>query len=234
MPGILAAVTTRGGAAGIQNRYVRNLAGTPLIAYSLREAEKSERIERIVLSTDSKEVARAAGLYSTKVIVRPDDLAGEDVFRVEIVKHALEELRNIDGFNPAIVVVLPASCPLRRARHIDAVIEKMEKTGADSVVTVCPVQESPYRMVTLDGDKAVPFGVDAEGITNERDLPQVYRLTNAVIALKPPLLYEQDRLYGGDMRAVVMTAAESVEVTDRYSFMRAEAVLKDRKKDIFR
>ena len=116
MAGILGVITTRGGAGGMYNTYTRNLAGTPLVAYSLREADKSKHLQRTILSTDSKEVARAAGLYSTKTIVRPNDLAGENVARREIVKHALEELKGSEGYEPSLLVVLPASCPLRLAR----------------------------------------------------------------------------------------------------------------------
>ena len=234
MSEILGIITTRGGSRGIHNTYTFNLAGTPLIAYALREVDKAKQLSRAILSTDTKEVARAAGLYSTKTIVRPDDLAGEAVSRTEIVKHALQELKESENYEPDIFVVLPASCPLRRAQQIDQAVEKREKTGADSVVSVCLAEESPYRMVTLKGDKAVPFAADAEGITDESELPQVYRLNNAIYVLQTSLLMEQDRLYGGDVRAIVMNREDSVEVTDRYSFMRAEALVKERKKSIFK
>ncbi len=234
MSEILGIITTRGGSRGIHNTYTFNLAGTPVIAYALREADKAKRLGRIILSTDSKEVARAAGLYSTKTIVRPDDLAGEDVSRTEVAKHALEELKDTESYEPDILVVLPASCPLRRAQQIDQAIEKREKTGADSVVSVCPVEESPYRMVTLKDDRAIPFAADAEGMTDESELPQVYKLNNAIYVLKASLLREQDRLYGGDMRVIVMKREDSVEVIDRYSFMKAEALVKERKKNIFK
>jgi N-acylneuraminate cytidylyltransferase/CMP-N,N'-diacetyllegionaminic acid synthase len=234
MSEILGIITTRGGSRGIHNTYTFNLAGTPVIAYALREADKAKHLPRIILSTDSKEVARAAGLYSTKTIVRPDDFAGEAVSRTEIVRHALEELEDSENSHPDTLVILPASCPLRRAQQIDQAVEKMEKTGADSVVSVCLAEESPYRMVTLKDDRAVPFAADAEGITNESELPRVYRLNNAIYVLKTSLLQEQDRLYGGDVRAIVMKQEDSVEITDRYSFMKAEAIVKERKKDIFK
>lgn len=234
MSEILGIITTRGGSRGIHNTYTFNLAGTPLIAYALREVDKAKHLGRVILSTDSKEVARAAGLYSAKTIVRPDDLAGESVSRTEIVRHALDELKSSEGYEPEVIVVLPAACPLRRAQQIDQAIEKREKTGADSVVSVCPAEESPYRMVTLNGDRAVPFAADAEDITDESELPPVYRLNNAIYVLETFLLLEQDRLYGGDVRAVVMNTDDSVEVVDRYSFMKAEALVKERKKDIFK
>jgi CMP-N,N'-diacetyllegionaminic acid synthase len=234
MSEILGIITTRGGSRGIHNAYTFNLAGTPVIAYTLREADSARHLTRTILSTDSREVARAAALYSTKTIVRPDDLAGEGVARTEIVRHALEELRNSEGYEPETLVVLPASCPLRRAQQIDQAVEKREKTGADSVVSVCLVEESPYRMVTLRDDRAVPFAADAEDITDESELPHVYRLNNAIYVLKTSLLQEQDRLYGGDMRVIVMKQEDSVEITDRYSFMKAEAFVKERKKNIFK
>jgi len=228
MAGILAVVTTSGGAAGIHNRFTRNLAGTPLIAYSLKECDKAKHIQRCVLSTDSKEVARAAGLYSAQVVSRPAELSGENTPLEAIVKHALEELKNSEGYEPELVVVLPGTFPLRRAAAIDEAIEKMEQAGADSVVSVCPAPYPPSEMVTLDGDRALPLLLDAgKG-------RRAYRVSGAVYVLKPALLLEQGKLRGPDTRALVMSAGDSVEVTSRYSFMRAEAAAKDRKKDILR
>ncbi len=228
MAGILAVVSTSGGAAGIHNRFTRNLAGTPLIAYSLKECDKARHIQRCILSTDSKEVARAAGLYSVQVISRPADLSGEKTPLVAIVRHALEELKSAEGYEPGLVVVLPGTFPLRRATDIDEAIEKMEQTGADSVVSVCPAELSPYEMVRLEGDRALALLPDTGGE------PRVYRISGAIYVLRPALLLEQGKLHGPDTRAIVMKARDSVEVTSRYSFMQAEATVKDRKKDIFR
>jgi N-acylneuraminate cytidylyltransferase/CMP-N,N'-diacetyllegionaminic acid synthase len=228
MAGILGIVITRGGARGIHNTYTRNLANQPVVAYSLRECDKSKHLQKCVLSTDAKEVARAATLYNVKVVMRPAELAGNRTALVEIVKHALEELKNAEGYEPGVVAVLAADYPLRRAGQIDEAIEKLEATGADSVVSVSPAEQSPYDMVKLEGDKAVPFMEDTG------DRPKVYRLNGAIHVLKASLVLEQGRLSGGDMRAVVMNQADCVSVDTRPGFMRAEAILKDRKKDIFR
>jgi N-acylneuraminate cytidylyltransferase/CMP-N,N'-diacetyllegionaminic acid synthase len=236
MAGILGIVATRGGARGIHNTYTRNLANQPVVAYSLKECEKSKHLQKCILSTDSKEVSRAAALYNVNVIMRPsvgDTLRKSVPLRtplVEIVKHALEELKSAEGYEPGVVVLLPAEFPLRRAGQIDEAIEKLEATGADSVVSVCPAEQSPYEMVKLEGDKAVPFVED----TGEKT--RVYRLNDAIHVFRPSLVLEQGwkKLSGGDMRAVVMKQADCVSVETRYGFMRAEAILKDRKKDIFR
>jgi len=227
MAGILGIITTRGGARGIHNTYTRNLANQPVVAYSLKECEKSRHLQKSVLSTDAKEVSRAAALYNVKVIIRPAGLAGEKTPFIEIVKHTLEEIKSAEGYEPGVVVLLPAEFPLRRALQIDEAIEKLEATGADCVVSVSPAEQSPYEMVKLEGDKAVPF------VEDTGDRPEVYRLTGAIYALKPSLL-EQGKLSGGDMRAVVMKQVDCVSVDTRPGFMRAEAILKDRKKDIFR
>jgi CMP-N-acetylneuraminic acid synthetase len=222
MAGILGIVATRGGARGIHNTYTRNLANQPVVAYSLKECEKSKHLQKCILSTDSKEVSRAAALYNVNVIMRPsvgDTLRKSVPLRtplVEIVKHALEELKSAEGYEPGVVVLLPAEFPLRRAGQIDEAIEKLE--------------QSPYEMVKLEGDKAVPF------VENTGEKLRVYRLNDAIHVFSPSLVLERGwkKLSGGDMRALVMKQADCVSVETRYGFMRAEAILKDRKKDIFR
>ena len=228
MAGIIGIVTTRGGIRGPHNIYTKNLAGTPLVAYTLRETDKSKHIQRTILTTDAKDVARAAGLYSAKVITRPAELSGEKTPLADIVRHALEELKTGEDCEPGVVVVLPAEFPIRRAAQIDEAIEKLEASGADSVMGVCPAEQSPYEMVRLDGDRAAAFIEE----TGKRQ--KAYRVSGALYVLKPSLLLEQGKLCGGDMRAVVTGLGDSTEVLNRTGFMKAEHILRDRKKDIFR
>ena len=97
MAGILGIIPARGGSKGLKNKNIMNLANTPLIAYTIRECEKSKHIQRHIVSTDSKEVARVAGLYNAKVLMRPAELARDDTSMAAVVKHALEDLKNAAG-----------------------------------------------------------------------------------------------------------------------------------------
>jgi len=95
---------------------------------------KSRRINSAVLSSDDAEIReRATGKVAPWS--RPVELA-QDETSTEAV---LADVLDVPGtWKPDIVVLLQPTSPLRRAEHIDEAIELLERTGADSVVSVSP------------------------------------------------------------------------------------------------
>jgi len=125
-----------------------------------------------------------------------------------------------------VVVVLQPTSPLRSEKYIDEAVEKLLRTGADSVVTVCEVKHHPFWSFTAKGDKLYPFS--KKGITTSRrqDLPMIYAVNGAVYAVRRDVLFEQNSLYGKDTRAVVMPYEESLDIDNYFDLFIAEMVLK--------
>ena len=73
---ILAIIPARGGSKGIPGKNIKELNGKPLMAYTIEEALKCPEIDRVVVSTDSKEIAQVAEKYGAEVpFMRPAQLA---------------------------------------------------------------------------------------------------------------------------------------------------------------
>ena len=69
---ILAIIPARGGSKGIPHKNIQNLAGKPLIAYTIIAAKKSKLIDKIVVSTDDKKIAKISEAYGIEVpFLRP-------------------------------------------------------------------------------------------------------------------------------------------------------------------
>ena len=64
---ILAIIPARGGSKGIPGKNIKELNGKPLMAYTIEEALKCPEIDRVVVSTDSKEIAQVAEKYGADV-----------------------------------------------------------------------------------------------------------------------------------------------------------------------
>ena len=109
---ILAIIPARGGSKRLPNKNVRLLAGKPLIAHSIEFAKKSPKINKIVLSTDSKLIADIGKEYGAEIIMRPDELAQDTTKTAPVLVHAVDELEK-QGYIPDVVVLLQATCPIR-------------------------------------------------------------------------------------------------------------------------
>lgn len=64
--------------------------GEPIIAYSIRAAQRD--FDRVVVSTDDDEIADVAREYKAEVLVRPPELAQDEVGTQEVVRHAIRSL----------------------------------------------------------------------------------------------------------------------------------------------
>jgi N-acylneuraminate cytidylyltransferase/CMP-N,N'-diacetyllegionaminic acid synthase len=224
---ILAIIPARGGSKGLPGKNLRHLAGRPLIAYAIDAALASSFKPRIVVSTDSEEIASAARELGAEVpFMRPAELAGDETPMFPVIRHALEWLARNEGYEPELVVLLQPTSPLRTAQHIDGAIRVALEPGSDSVVSLCEAEHSPYWMRVLDEDGLVKPFVESEGeYARRQDLPPVYRLNGAILVTRPGVAKE-GQLLGPKTRAFVMSREDSVDIDDETGFLLAEALLR--------
>ena len=87
---VLGVVPARGGSKGIPGKNVRLLGGQPLLAYAVQAARASQVINRLILSTDSEEIAAVGRQVGVEVpFIRPAELAQDDTPMVPVLRHAV-------------------------------------------------------------------------------------------------------------------------------------------------
>ena len=163
---VLALVPARGGSKGVPGKNVKPLAGHTLLEYTARAARESGVIDRIMLSTDSPEIADAGRRAGLEVpFMRPASLAADDTPMVAVIEHAVAEIAR-RGWSPDIIVLLQPTSPLRRSDHIRDAVNLLRETNADSVVTVVEVPRhlSPYYVMRIDEGRLKPFLPDGARI----------------------------------------------------------------------
>ncbi|KKU84922.1 MAG: CMP-N-acetylneuraminic acid synthetase, partial [Parcubacteria group bacterium GW2011_GWA2_47_8b] len=98
---ILGIITARGGSKGVPGKNIKLLGGKPLIAYSIEAAQKSGVFDRIILTTDDQKIADVAKQYGCEVpFMRPAELAGDTVQHLPVLRHAVQWLKDNDGYSP--------------------------------------------------------------------------------------------------------------------------------------
>ncbi|MDD4951025.1 MAG: acylneuraminate cytidylyltransferase family protein, partial [Desulfovibrionaceae bacterium] len=149
---VLGFITARGGSKGIPRKNLADLAGRPLIRYTVDAALESRTLDRVFLSTEDAEiveVCRALGLHSP--YVRPASLAADDSRVIDCVLHGLDWLEAEQGYVPDAVALLQPTCPLRLAADIDAAVAAFLKSGSRSLVTVHELAEHPFECLRTSG-----------------------------------------------------------------------------------
>lgn len=183
---VLGLIPARGGSKGIPRKNVRPLAGRPLISYTIEVARGAASLERVVVSTDEKEIARVARDCGAEVpFLRPDRCATDSASSMSVVLHALEWFRVHEQYEPDAVALLTPTTPLRTAAQIDGCVELLQKTGLGSAVTVIPVHDHPYFVYALENGGRLREILPQEPKPQRRqDLPSFYRQSQAVIVTR--------------------------------------------------
>jgi len=228
---VLGVIPARGGSRGVPRKNLALLAGRPLLSYTFDAVRDSRCLTRTVLSTDDVEIAAYARSCGVEVpFMRPAALAGDTTPALPVVQHALAELGRT-GFVPDVVVLLQPTSPLRRAAHIDAAVEKLLASGADSVVTVVevPHQFNPVSVMKIEEGRLVPF-FEGQGTTvlRRQDKPHVYARNGAAVYATRRQTIIGGSLFGADSRPLEMTAAESIDIDGPDDLIMAEALIRSR------
>lgn len=225
---VIGITLARGGSKGVPRKNIREINGIPLIAYTIREALKSQYIDVYVVSTDDNEIATVARDWGAKVIMRPKHLAADDTPSIDALQHALR-VANEKWGNFDIVADLRCTNPLKDVGDIDGAIMKLIKTGADVVVGVSKLEDHhPARIKRIFQDRLIDFAWPEDNRGQRQDLkPDAYIRNGSIYIVRASALEEGIHFLGTDeIRPWIMPLSKSVNVDTELDFKLLEAMLK--------
>jgi CMP-N-acetylneuraminic acid synthetase len=154
----IALIPARAGSKRIANKNIRNLAGHPLIAYTIRSAVDSGIFSDVVVSTDSEKYAEIAKYYGATVpFLRPREFAGDLSPDIEWVSHTLKRLKN-EGKEFDCFSILRPTSPFRLPGTIRRAWDKfIPEEGVDSLRAVEKCHEHPGKMWVVRGKRMMPL-----------------------------------------------------------------------------
>jgi CMP-N,N'-diacetyllegionaminic acid synthase len=226
---VLAIVPARGGSKGIPGKNLVMLAGKPLIAYTIEQACKASTISRVVVSTDSECIAEVARGSGGEVVRRPAELASDTAPTEPALQHCLECLKQQEGYEPDLVVLLQATSPLRRASHIDEAVALLRREGADSLFSCCPTSGFIWRRT---GAEVTPLNYEPRRRPRRQDAPEDVVENGSIYVFKPWVLTTLGCRLGGKIAMYPMSPLDSWQVDELDDIAMVEALLRKRFPDL--
>ncbi len=169
---VVALIPARGGSKGIPRKNLAPLGGLPLIAHAIGNALAAERIGRVIVSTDSPEIAAEAIRHGAEVpFLRPPELARDETPMLDVILHAERHIR-AGGERLAALALLQPTSPFLRRKSIDRAIESFLDGDAAVLKAVRRVREPPHWMMIRRGERLVPY-VDGP-VLRRQDLPELF------------------------------------------------------------
>lgn len=224
---VLAIIPARGGSKGTPQKNIRTFMGHPLIAYSITAAFFCRYASRIIVSTDSYQIAEISKRYGAEVpFLRSPELATDTSRDIEFCQHVLE---NIDGAERyGYIVILRPTSPIRPHGFVNKGVLKLADTPeADSLRAVTEAPATPYKMWHPRGDRIAPVLSDPDipEVYNapRQELPQVYWQTGHLDVIRRETI-EKGSITGGYVLPQYIASKYCVDIDTPDDFERAERV----------
>lgn len=218
-----AIILARGGSKGIPRKNIVEVAGKPLVAWTIETARSSVWIRDAVVSTDSQDIAEIASHFGARVpALRPDDIAGDLSMSEDALRHALDHLCRHP--RPDAFVFPQVTSPARGPHLFDRAIDAFRAEGCDSMFSATLIRNFIWR-----GGRPLTPMYDPETRPMRQNLApeqKFYRENgNFYIARSDGFLASSSRLFG-NIAMFETSEEEAVEIDEWEDIAPAEAALR--------
>ena len=224
-PKVLALIPARGGSRRLPGKNLLKLCGEPITVWSIKAAQQSKYVDRIVVSTDSDEIAEVARAAGADVpFMRPNYLASDTASSLDVVKHALNEL-NQKGQCYEFIVLLQPTSPLRTSKHIDESFELLQSKDADAIVGVTELDHPIELTNRLPDDLSMKGFFATDSHLRSQEFPKRYRVNGAIYLVRVESLIKENTIFLSDrIYAYKMDREVSVDIDTPYDLKLADAL----------
>ncbi|TXE08791.1 cytidylyltransferase domain-containing protein [Algoriphagus aquimarinus] len=226
---ILATICCRGGSKGVPNKNLRLMHGIPLIGHTIVQAQQSELIADLIISTDSQQIADTAKEFGAKVpFMRPDDLASDSASKWPVFIHALEFYEKEYGVEVEYLVDLDVTVPLKTPLDIDGAIQlALDNPSTEVVITGYEPERNPYfNMMEIREDGLAEIVKKSEKpIVRRQDAPDVYSLSPAAFVIKKSALYNYPHWSKAPCRIFPIPRERAIDIDSLLDFELVEFLM---------
>lgn len=211
----IAIIPARGGSKGIPGKNIINIKGKPLIDYTIKEALASSYIDKVVVSTDSREIAEIAIRCGAEVpFLRPENLASDTSKTIDAILFTLTELKKL-GQSYDYLVLLQPTQPLRKYFHINEAIETIIQMNGESLVSVSAVKDHPVLLRTITNKGEVVNLLNLNSTIRRQDFPEFFKVNGAIYINKIQCLNENTS-FNDNLIAYKMDEKYDVDIDDYF------------------
>jgi CMP-N,N'-diacetyllegionaminic acid synthase len=213
---ILGIIPARAGSKRLPGKNLLPLGGKPLAQHIIDAALGTKQIDHWIVSSDDTDVLDlAAKNDGLETIVRPDHLATDTSMAIDYVRHALSHCESSGKPRFETVVIVQVTSPFTTSEDIDSTVRLLDKSGADSAVSVSEVafDVHPAKLKLMEGDQLRPYLEDEEGRMASHQLPKVYARNGSVYASLRHV-FDEGLIIGQDCRGYIMPRERAVDVND--------------------
>jgi pseudaminic acid cytidylyltransferase len=202
---IVALIPARAGSKRIPGKNIKPFAGRPIIAYSIKAAEASGLFSRIIVSTDSPEIAEVAQSYGAEVpFLRPPRLADDVTATADVVLHALNWLKKNESL-PEYICCIYATAPFLQSDYLKTGFERLCRDNDAAIAfSVTSFAYPIFRALGIDDDGRLEMFWPEHRDTRSNDLPEAYHDAGQFYWVRTRRFFKEQTLFSKDAVSVIL------------------------------
>jgi CMP-N-acetylneuraminic acid synthetase len=208
---ILSIIPARAGSKGLPGKNIMDLAGNPLISYTIEASLKSKFITKTIVSSDSDEILEIAKKYGSDILKRPHELAQDTTASEPVISHVLENIENIEEYE--YIVLLQPTSPLRDENDIDKAFNELFQEKATSLISTVAIDNKILKAFMHDENGFL------KGVSNNsfpfmrrQDLPSVFLPNGAIYICDIKEFQTTKKLFTEKTISYLMSDKSSIDV----------------------
>jgi len=218
---IVGVIPARGGSKEVPKKNIKKLNGKPLICYTIETAINSDILDKIVVTTDDKEIAEIASAYKEILVcIRPDELSTDDSSTESALIHACEYLARVDNINADYVLTLEPTSPFRSIQTIKNAVNFLLDDSFDSVVSVTEVKSVLAKVKKNHFSHIFP---NQPRRRQERE--GIYQESSTIYGTAYQVLIDKKLVIGNAPAALLINKDEAFDINDYFDFKIADIMM---------
>jgi len=219
----VAVIPARGGSKGIKDKNLQLVGGVSLLARAIKSAQQIDDISRVVVSTDSENIAEEAMSYNIEVHRRRNLTSSDSAKTIDVIKdiYCDMELTN------EVCVLLQPTSPLRQVSDIQACMNEYKKNYfLGSVVSVTLCDHHPYKVLVQNSEgEMAPIRKISDLEAPRQKLPKALRVNGAVYISSFKELIENNSFFSHPISFFEMDENESIDIDNYKDLEKANLII---------
>lgn len=227
---VIAVITARSGSKSIPHKNIKELGGIPLLGWTIKALNKSELVNKIILSTDSKQYFDISKSFNNEIIFheRTPELASDTTATNLVLLDAVRKFEKLFADDSLLVLVQPTT-PFITGKDIDECIRLVvNNPEINSCVSVRRVSEHPEWMITKKSNGDTFTSLDRPGSNNLRqNLTQRWIPNGGIYVVRASFLKKFHKIIDNNSILIYeMPKLRSMDIDEEDDFTLCEALVK--------
>lgn len=222
----IAIIPARGGSEGVPGKNIIDVAGKPLIAWSIEQAKAARLVDDVFVSTDDEKIAEVSRQYGAKVVNRPAELASNTARSEDALIHAIGVIEKEHKVEIRRVIFLQATSPIRQNDDIDNAINIFTDQKADSLFSCTKIKDH-FVWEEIDGNYS-SVNYDFQNRKMRQDIKPQYLENGSIYVFKPELIKKEHNRLGGQIAIYEMPPWKSFQIDRRDDLNICEYYIKEK------